>query len=375
MRWLSSVLQSTLLLATTLETVELWNGEAPASWAQAGCVEDVNSARCEEYFEDPDETKVYKTFTRNGVTIPISLDFYKAQVGDGPRPALVLVHGGGWTKGSRHKVQTWALRAAAEGFLVFAIDYRLACDPATVQEQELVPLCDHGSSDIPYLDEPEDVMDAIAYVRSHAAEIAGDSGQAFNGNVAVLGFSAGAHLGYLARELGTAGGSRPDAIAGWSGPTQIGLLSDGRFSWEAAHTPEERIISKGARNRLMDRARCSVSPTGEKTCSPEWKSVSPFSRVSPNPTPVFIANATTELIGLIEATAYRTKLAKRTDANVTMCKVKGTLHAAKYADVPCDNPTAVEGGEITVWDATIDFFYANGIGERPGGPAVASAAR
>src|SRR5260370_24717755 len=46
--------------------------------------------------------------------------------GDGPFPALVAVHGGGWQAGARNAFQFWGPYLAARGYVLFAISYRLA---------------------------------------------------------------------------------------------------------------------------------------------------------------------------------------------------------------------------------------------------------
>jgi len=42
-----------------------------------------------------------------------------------PRPAVVVVHGGGWLNGDRYKFRALALQLAARGYVTAAIDYRL----------------------------------------------------------------------------------------------------------------------------------------------------------------------------------------------------------------------------------------------------------
>ena len=71
--------------------------------------------------------------------------------GSGPFPALVLVHGGGWSKGSRSELAPECQRAAAEdGMAAFTIDYRLA--PT-----------DHAPAAV------DDLRAALRWVRANAA--------------------------------------------------------------------------------------------------------------------------------------------------------------------------------------------------------------
>ena len=89
---------------------------------------------------------------------------------EGPLPALVFYHGGGWTLGTLDSVECICVALAEHvGCLVLSVDYRLAPEhpfPAAV----------------------EDAWAALGWVREHADAIGGD------GTVAVGGTSAGGGL-------------------------------------------------------------------------------------------------------------------------------------------------------------------------------------
>jgi acetyl esterase/lipase len=114
---------------------------------------------------------------------PLELDLYLPE-GDGPRPVIVHVHGGGWRRGSRREPLPgpdpgFYESLAAEGFAVAAADYRLSGEarfPA--------PL--------------EDVRAAFGWVRDHAAVYGLDGHRVFG-----WGDSAGGHLVLLAALTGT----------------------------------------------------------------------------------------------------------------------------------------------------------------------------
>ena len=97
--------------------------------------------------------------------------------GKGPFPAVIIVHGGGFTGGDKQMYVTPMFEPLSRaGFAWFSIDYRLAPQyrfPAAV----------------------EDVDHAIEYVKSHAAEYKVDTKR-----IALLGESAG---GYLVSYVGT----------------------------------------------------------------------------------------------------------------------------------------------------------------------------
>lgn len=102
------------------------------------------------------------------------VDVWRARTGDGPRPAVVLVHGGAWTGGRRSGTPRWDTWLADTGFTVFDIDYRLAPPPS-------------------WRSAPGDVRCAIGWVKRNAAVYRVDPRR-----VVVMGMSAGGHLALLA---------------------------------------------------------------------------------------------------------------------------------------------------------------------------------
>jgi acetyl esterase/lipase len=114
-------------------------------------------------------------YARDGAR-PLRLDVYQpVEPADGPRPAIVQVHGGGWIAGSRSEQGIPLLNhLAVHGWVGFNIDYRLS--PRATFPDHLV-----------------DVKRAIAWVREHAEEYGADPGF-----VCLTGGSAGGHLCALA---------------------------------------------------------------------------------------------------------------------------------------------------------------------------------
>ncbi len=90
------------------------------------------------------------------------------------RPAVVKVHGGGWTDGARNEAEQWNLWLNGLGYHVFDVDYRLA-PPAR------------------WRDAVGDVKAALGWVAVHAAEHRVDPDR-----ISLMGHSAGGHLALLA---------------------------------------------------------------------------------------------------------------------------------------------------------------------------------
>lgn len=103
------------------------------------------------------------------VAIDLTLDVYEpAEASESPRPAVVLIHGGGFRVGSS---QTAAIVNAAEyyasrGWVAFAINYRLADEFGTVPSGWV-------GSQAAYVG-VRDVKAAVRWVRANAAEYALD---------------------------------------------------------------------------------------------------------------------------------------------------------------------------------------------------------
>ncbi len=99
-------------------------------------------------------------------------------VGEGPFPALIYIHGGGWIRGSRTALNDTAAFYAKRGIAGFSIYYTLATNGTAWPENI------------------QDVVEAIRFIRQNAATYNIDTER-----VGVLGVSAGAQLASLAGTL------------------------------------------------------------------------------------------------------------------------------------------------------------------------------
>ncbi len=136
----------------------------------------------------------------DGVTL--RLDVYRSS--DAHRdPVLVLVHGGSWRRRSKDVWSTLAPRYAEAGYVVFAIDYRLAPPGGDARFPEPV----------------DDVVMAVEWAREHAAVYGGHPDR-----IALAGSSAGAHLALLAAGSDQ---TRPEAVVVFSPPVKLKGLHRG----------------------------------------------------------------------------------------------------------------------------------------------------
>lgn len=105
-------------------------------------------------------------------SVDLLADIYLPQR-PGPLPAVVMIHGGGWYKGSRGQMARYGERLAERGFVVANISYRFAPEhrfPAQIH----------------------DVKEAVRWLRANATEY-----QVNPDKIAAFGYSAGAHLALL----------------------------------------------------------------------------------------------------------------------------------------------------------------------------------
>ena len=163
--------------------------------------------------------------TTNGVTY-CSLPGYDLQVdiaqpeGEGPHPAIVFVHGGGWRGGHRKGYRGAVLNAAKRGFFAMTVTYRLTEPDENQKAKNPFPAAVH------------DVKCAIRWLRANAEKYKVDTNR-----IGVTGGSAGGHLSLMiglsdasAGLEGTGGhadqSSRVQAVVNYFGPTDMVLLCE-----------------------------------------------------------------------------------------------------------------------------------------------------
>ena len=126
-------------------------------------------------------------------------DVYTPLAATGPSPGLLLLHGGGWRRGSRAVMRGYGLRVGREGYVCVASEYRLVGESAW-------PAAIH------------DVKAALRWMRANAASLGIDPQR-----IAVQGNSAGAHLALLA--AGTPNLPEFEGEGGHAGvSTQVGAV-------------------------------------------------------------------------------------------------------------------------------------------------------
>jgi acetyl esterase/lipase len=232
---------------------------------------------------------------------PLALDVYQPVRKGKNRPAVVVVHGGGWSAGDKSLFAQQSNQLAERGFVAFSINYRLA--PAH-----------------PYPAAVDDVEAAVQWVRKHAKQYGVDPER-----IGALGGSAGGHLVGM---LGTDGegslraGHRVAAVVSWPGPMDFVSLAP------AAATNAGRSFATFL-GCLPD------------ACSDTYAAASPVTHVDKTDSPMLIVNSTTELVPRSQADTMKAALDKAGVANQAII-LPGTRHSRAYS--------------ADVWNQTVTFL-------------------
>lgn len=126
---------------------------------------------------------------------PLFLEVYQPPA-PGKYPAVVMLYGGGWSRGDSSENEAFGRLLAAQGYVVVALEYRLT--PAHQFPAQLA-----------------DVRSGLAFVRQQASDYEIDSER-----MALVGWSAGAHLSMLAGFQGEPG---VKSIVDFYGPVDLAV--------------------------------------------------------------------------------------------------------------------------------------------------------
>lgn len=230
-------------------------------------------------------------------TGPLLLDAFVPKT-DGPHPAVVLVHGGGWRSGSRTGWTKTGRALADEGIAAFSIDYRLS-------GQAVFPAA------------RDDVLDAVRWIRQNATRFEVDPSR-----IGLVGGSAGANLSLLAATLGDGAldrDARVAAVVAWSPPVD---LAD----------PPTPLLAE------LTTAYLGCAPT---TCPSKAKTASPSTHVDPTDPPALVVTSDAELVPASESERMAEQLGVA-EVDHRLVVLPGTAHASAYRD--------------EIWDDTVSFL-------------------
>lgn len=246
-------------------------------------------------------------------------------------PTVVLIHGGYYNSGNRGP-QAMAGDLQNAGFLVFAIEYRLA--PPHTEMNDPNPPGD-GQQDPPSDGRPpQQTNDVQAAIRAARAD------SRCNGKVIAVGCSNGAAHALWQAITGAVGDDKPDIMVGLSGPYDLDNVDID------ANLPLNKIVN-------YINAACTPGPSGPncgsafdtaaKAASPYWQTL-----IGAAP-PCLLWNSATEVIPISEFNNEVTQLTGY-GGTIESHVVPGSLHSNAYW------LSSYGGSFPTVKDCTIDFI-------------------
>lgn len=218
----------------------------------------------------------------------LRLDVYQpAQRGNQVVPAVILLHGGGWTSFDKSTMRTMGQFLARWGYVAFAVDYRL-----------------FNGKDNPWPAQLDDVQRAVRWIRANAARY-----KINPDHIGAFGHSAGAQLAALLGMEDTRDNSDP-ALAPYSSRVQAVVDVSGPIDFTRDHDPEgEQFL---ARFLGADFER-----------NPQvWQDASPVYHISKSSAPFLIMHGTKdENVPMAQAQEFYDKL-KAAGVSVSFIKVE-----------------------------------------------------
>ncbi len=240
------------------------------------------------------------------VTPDLPLDFYPADRADAP--CVVMIHGGGWESGDRTQLAHLNHWIARRGYAVAAMSYRL-------------------SPKFPWPAQRDDTLAAIAFLKSHAAELGIDPTR-----LVLFGRSAG---GQIAEVVGYT--AADPAIRG-----VVALYAPSDLIFGYVNTYEDDMIKSPA---LMRRFLGGTPDTAHAN----YESASPIFQVTPRSPPTLLVH------GVLDAVSWY-RHSERLAAKLKDERVPHAYVALPWATHGCEFNLHGPSGQLTTF--ALEWFLA-----------------
>jgi acetyl esterase/lipase len=223
---------------------------------------------------------------------PLLLDIYQpTETSSAPRPAIILIHGGGWSSLDKSTMRTMGMFLARSGFVAFSVDYRLF----SVDK-------DKDKVENPWPAQLDDVQRAVRWIRANAAKYQVDPN-----HIGAFGHSAGAQLAALLGLESTRDNSDA-ALASYSSTVQAVVDYAGPTDFTAHRDADDEFPSMFLGGDYSHHADL-------------WQQASPVFHVSKDAAPFLIIHGVQDdHVPIVHAQEFADKL-KRAGAQVKFVKV------------------------------------------------------
>ncbi len=228
------------------------------------------------------------------------LDVYKTE-SERIRPAILLIHGGGWSGGNKASMKALAESFAAQGFVSIAVGYRLVKPDRDKYPTQL-----------------DDVQRAVRWIRKNAATL-GVKPEL----IGAIGFSAGGHLAALLGTRDTRDNSDTD-LASFSSRVQAVVNVFGPADFD----PDLKASIGSVGLALLTNF---LGKTPEE--APElYREASPARHVSKGDAPFLMFHGTADALVPIDQSRRLEKVLKEAGVEVTLVEFEGEGHGFRKAE-------------------------------------------
>lgn len=229
----------------------------------------------------------------SGGTTELRLDLAVPKEGEGPFPAIVCLHGGGWIGGERQKMRGTIEVLARRGYVAISPDYRLA-------PQDRFPA------------QIEDCKAAVRWLRANAEKYHINPQR-----IGAFGFSAGAHLACL---LGVT--SKDDGLEGNGGNAEQSSAVQAVVSFFGPTDFTQPVWSKEVREQHL-----VPFLGGTATEKPDvYRRASPLTYAGQNAPPFLLLHGTADEIVPIQQSEALVKKLREADVSARLIRVDGEGH-------------------------------------------------
>jgi acetyl esterase/lipase len=247
------------------------------------------------------------------------LDVYSPPHRDAPRPAVIVIHGGGWREDSdRGFMGKHSERFAQAGYVAFNIEYR------------------GTPGDGAFPGAVQDVICALAWVRANAATYNVDPDR-----IASYGYSAGGHLASM---LGVAAGVasvQPDCAAGATGPVAAVVSGAG---------PQDMLLFPEV-TELTD-----FLGGGKDEARATWIEASPLTHVAAGAPPFLMITGDNDWFVDIEHSRKMKRALEGVGTTGKLFVIPGGGHLFNRSPSGASWDFAISLDTPEAWAATIDFL-------------------
>ena len=179
------------------------------------------------------------------------------------RPAIVIVHGGGWREGDEKQLRGYGILLAREGFVCICTSYRL-------------------STEAPWPAQIQDVNCAIRYMKANSKELALDPDR-----IGVTGNSAGGHLSLM-----SALKNYDKSFDGEGGNNNV----DSNVKAVCAIYPPARIVKYDNTDPIIDAYKMLMGDAGQE----EYDLASPLLQIKSDFPPTMLIHGSSDSVVKLE---------------------------------------------------------------------------